>query len=89
LVPIASPDSRDQSVMIHQDAVVSAAKLEQGQNVDINLKPERHGWLQVARGGVAINGNPLAQGDGAAISDESRISIVADEPSEVLFFDLA
>jgi redox-sensitive bicupin YhaK (pirin superfamily) len=89
LVPIASPDSRDQSVMIHQDAAVSAAKLDRGQTVDIDLTAGRHGWLQVARGGVAINGKPLAQGDGAAISDESKISIVANEPAEVLFFDLA
>jgi len=68
---------------------VSAAKLERGDTVDIDLKSGRYGWLQVARGGVAINAKPLAQGDGAAISNESKISIVADEPAEVLFFDLA
>jgi redox-sensitive bicupin YhaK (pirin superfamily) len=43
----------------------------------------------VARGGVAVNKTPLAEGDGAAISDESKVSIVADSPAEVLFFDLA
>jgi redox-sensitive bicupin YhaK (pirin superfamily) len=89
MVPIATRDGRDQSVMIHQDATVSAAKLERGDTVDIDLKSGRYGWLQVARGGVAINAKPLAQGDGAAISNESKISIVADEPAEVLFFDLA
>jgi quercetin 2,3-dioxygenase len=89
LLPIATPNARHQSVRIHQDAVLSAAKLERGQTVDVDLKAGRHGWLQVARGGVSINTIPLAQGDGAAISDESKISIVANEQAEVLFFDLA
>ncbi len=89
LVPIASSDGRDKSVTIYQDAALSMAKLERGQTLDIELKPGRHGWLQVARGGVAVNGKPLAEGDGAAISDESKVSVVADTPAEVLFFDLA
>ena len=89
LVPIASSDGRDKSVTIHQDAALAMAKLERGQTLDIALKPARHGWVQVARGGVAVNGKPLAEGDGAAISDESKVSNVADSPAEVLFFDLA
>lgn len=88
-VPIATRDGRDQSVTIHQDAVLSITKLERGQSVDIDLKSGRHGWIQVARGGVAINAIPLAEGDGAALSDESKVGIVADSPAEVLFFDLA
>lgn len=88
-VPIATRDGHDQSVTIHQDAALSIAKLERGQSVDIDLKSGRYGWLQVARGGVAINAVPLAEGDGAAVSDESKVSIVADSPAEVLFFDLA
>src|SRR6266481_1640556 len=76
-------DGRDKSVTIHQDAALSMAKLERGQTLDIELKPLRYGWVQVARGGVAVNGKPLAEGDGAAISDESKVSIVADSPAEV------
>jgi redox-sensitive bicupin YhaK (pirin superfamily) len=76
-------------VTIHQDAALSVAKLERGQTVNVDLKSGRHGWIQMARGGVAINSKALAEGDGAAISDESKISIVADSPAEVLIFDLA
>jgi redox-sensitive bicupin YhaK (pirin superfamily) len=43
----------------------------------------------VARGSVTLNGTPLKAGDGAAISDEQSLVIRADEPSEVLLFDLA
>ena len=89
LVPIASRDGHDKSVKIHQDAALSMAKLERGQTLDIALKQGRYGWIQVARGGVAVNKIALAEGDGAAISDESKVSVVAEAPAEVLFFDLA
>jgi len=86
---IGSPASTDRSVKIHQDAALSVAKLERGQTVSASLKKGRHGWVQVARGEVAVNGSALAQGDGAAISDETNVTIVANSPAEVLFFDLA
>jgi quercetin 2,3-dioxygenase len=87
--PVASPDARDQSVKIHQDAMLSVAKLERGQTVAANLKQGRHGWVQVARGAVTVNGTALAEGDGASVSDEEKVTIVANAPAEVLFFDLA
>jgi len=87
--PVGSPDGRDQSVKIHQDATLSVAKLERGQTVAANLKKGRHGWVQVARGAVTVNGTALAESDGAAISDEEKVTIVANAPAEVLFFDLA
>jgi redox-sensitive bicupin YhaK (pirin superfamily) len=87
--PVGTPDGGGQSVTIHQDAALSVAKLERGQTVAANLKQSRHGWLQVARGAVTANGTALAEGDGAAISDEEKVAIVATAPAEVLFFDLA
>jgi redox-sensitive bicupin YhaK (pirin superfamily) len=89
LVPIATAGGREQSVNIHQDAAVSVAKLERGQAVEAILKKGRHAWVQVARGGVAVNGIALAEGDGAAVSDEEKLTIAADAPAEVLVFDLA
>jgi redox-sensitive bicupin YhaK (pirin superfamily) len=87
--PVASSDGRDRSVKIHQDAMLSVAKLERGQTVAANLKKGRHGWVQVARGAVTVNGTALAEGDGAAVRDEEQVTIVANAPAEVLFFDLA
>jgi redox-sensitive bicupin YhaK (pirin superfamily) len=87
--PVGSPDGGDRSVKIHQDAALSVAKLERGQTVTVSLKKGRHGWVQVARGAVTVNSAALAEGDGAAISNEEKVTIVASAPSEVLFFDLA
>ncbi|MGB8414083.1 MAG: pirin family protein [Candidatus Binatus sp.] len=86
---VGSPDGHDRSVKIHQDAVLSVAKLERGQTVEANLKKGRHGWVQVARGTVTVNGIALAEGDGAAVSDEAKVTIAANSPAEVLLFDLA
>ena len=85
---VASEDGRDGSVTIHQDARVYATVLAAGDEVVHNLGLGRHAWLQVARGAVTVNGEDLNQGDGAAVSNEDRVSITGREAAEVLLFDL-
>ena len=86
---IASEDGREGSVKIHQDASIYASVLSRDAEVSHSLAPGRHAWLQVARGGVNLNGDGLNQGDGAAISAEGEISLRGREDAEVLVFDLA
>jgi redox-sensitive bicupin YhaK (pirin superfamily) len=43
----------------------------------------------MARGGATLNGQALAEGDGAALSDEARVALQADSDAEILVFDLA
>ncbi|MBI3271237.1 MAG: pirin family protein [Planctomycetes bacterium] len=74
---------------LHQDATVYAALLEPGMTVSHRVGPGRHAWLQVARGAVRLNGRALSAGDGAGASEEALLAIAAQEPSEVLLFDLA
>jgi redox-sensitive bicupin YhaK (pirin superfamily) len=85
----ASRDGRDGSVTIHQDVNLYAGRLEPGESATLALAPGRHAWVQVARGGVSLNGQRLAEGDGAAVTDERTLSLVGDGPAaEVLVFDL-
>jgi redox-sensitive bicupin YhaK (pirin superfamily) len=86
---VASPDGNNGSVRLHQDARLYVTLLDAGQQVAHELEPDRHAWLQVARGAIEINGQTLKQGDGAALSQERALKIVGTEPSEVLLFDLA
>ena len=86
---VASPDGRDGSLTIHQDAAVYASLLGQGQEVAHALGEGRHVWVQVARGAVEVNGQRLETSDGAALSGEPEVRIVGAEPAEVLLFDLA
>jgi redox-sensitive bicupin YhaK (pirin superfamily) len=86
---VVSPDGRDGSVKIRQDNELYAAVLAPGESVQHTLKPKRHAYLQVARGSVTLNGQPLETGDGAAISEEKSINLTGVNEAEVLLFDLA
>ncbi len=89
LQAVASPDERDGSLKINQDAVVYAAVLEEGTSVNLELKPGRHAWVQVGRGEVEVNGVRLGTGDGVSVSDEKALKIAGNSDSELLVFDLA
>jgi redox-sensitive bicupin YhaK (pirin superfamily) len=86
---MASPDGEGGSLTIRQDARLYLSVLRDGETVSHVLRPGRHAWLQVLRGAVALEGQSLSAGDGAAISGEERVDISSKCGSEVLLFDLA
>ena len=86
---LASPDGRDGSVKIRQDNELYASILGNGETAQHELKPDRHVYVQVARGSVTLNGKKLETGDGAAISAEKRVQLTGVDEAEVLLFDLA
>ena len=86
---IASAAAEEGAVKINQDARIYAALLEAGQSITHQLDADRYAWLQLARGGLELNGEKLRAGDGAAMSKESRVEISAAEDAEFLLFDLA
>lgn len=86
---VASPDGADGSLTIHQNARIFLSTIPVGQSVTHELAPGRHAWLQVLRGKVSLNETPLDTSDGAAISEERLLTIRADQPAEVMLFDLA
>jgi redox-sensitive bicupin YhaK (pirin superfamily) len=84
-----APHGRDGAVTVHQDIELLVAVLDPGQQISHRLKPGRHGWLQLARGGACLNGTMLHAGDGAAISVEELLEIKSLDHAEILLFDLA
>jgi redox-sensitive bicupin YhaK (pirin superfamily) len=86
---IASRDGREGSVKINQDAQLFVSLLSARESVTHEFEKNRYGWLQVAKGALSLNGVELQQGDGAAISDEQKLTISAPKNSELLLFDLA
>jgi quercetin 2,3-dioxygenase len=86
---VASPDGRDGSVTIRQDNELYATVLGKGESARHELKPDRHAYVQVARGSVKLNGKELQEGDGATISEEKGIELTGVKDTEVLLFDLA
>jgi len=85
---IASPDGRQESVTIHQDAFLYAARLDTGGNVEYELADNRSAYIHVARGAVALNGSLLQAGDGAAVRSVRSLEFKSNEPAELLLFDL-
>jgi quercetin 2,3-dioxygenase len=86
---VASPDGRDGSLTIHQNAEVYLATLGAGTQIEHRLGPGRHAWIQVLRGGIGLNGIELSASDGAAVSEEGRLALHAKQASEVMLFDLS
>ncbi len=86
---IADGKPADGAVKIHQDVKLSVASLEAGEAITYLLSERRHAWIQIARGSVTLNGTALKQGDGAAVSQESQLTIITNSAAEVLLFDLA
>src|SRR5690606_13753807 len=88
-VLVISPDGRDDSATVHQDADIYRIRLQQGQTVTHELKPGRGVWLHVAEGALTLNGTALETGDGASTDEPGTLTLTAKQPTEALLFDLA
>jgi quercetin 2,3-dioxygenase len=86
---VGSRDGREGSVTIHQDVDLYATSLQPGNRVSHSLSAGRVAWIQVARGAVELNGHALTAGDGAAVSEETMLTLSASDDAEVLLFDMA
>jgi len=87
--PLAAPGGEGDTIAIHQDARLFAARLRPDARIARDLAKGRGAWLQVASGIVALNGTEMREGDGAAIESEPAIAVTADTDAEILLFDLA
>jgi len=86
---LASPDSAQGSLSIHQDARVYAARLDGAAALDYPLPPGRLAYLHVARGSLQANGYALSAGDALMYTDEGVVALSAAQDAEVLLFDMA
>lgn len=87
-VLVISPDGRDGSAIIHQDADIYRLHLQPGQRVTHELRPGRGAWLQIAEGTLTVNDLQLNTGDGVSTEEPGTLELVAVRPTEALLFDL-
>jgi redox-sensitive bicupin YhaK (pirin superfamily) len=85
---IASPDGREGSVLIHQDALLFASILNGGEGLSYDLVEGRISYVHVVRGRINVNGTALTSGDAIKITNEDRVFLSDAEAAEILFFDL-
>jgi redox-sensitive bicupin YhaK (pirin superfamily) len=86
---IASPDAREGSVTIHQDAYVYAGLFEGDERAEHTLAAGRRAYVHVARGKISVNGEILEGGDAAKLTDVSHVRLENGSNAEVLLFDLS
>ena len=86
---IASPDGRDRSVTVHQDAYIYASILEDRIEVIHTVHQNRFAWLQVATGNVLVGDRLLNSGDAISSDQAGDLKLISQGNSEILIFDLA
>ena len=86
---VGSPQGREGSLTIGRDVDLYAGLFDAGEEARLDLRPGRSAWVQVTRGGVAVNGARLSAGDGAAITAADAVFVAGIQDGEVLVFDLA
>lgn len=86
---IASQHPSDTGIVIYQDVKIYAGLLNGGDQLTYEAPANRHTWIQVVKGDLKVNGTAVLQSDGAAISNESNLTITASKDAEFLVFDLA
>jgi redox-sensitive bicupin YhaK (pirin superfamily) len=85
---IVSDGSHDGALAINQDARLYFANFDAGQNAAAPIQAGRSAYIHVARGTIKAGDVTLTQGDGARVSDQSRLEVNAAAESQVLVFDL-
>ena len=85
---LASPDTAQGSLLIHQDARVFAVRLDGAETLDYPIAVGRKIYLHVARGGLQANGYALFAGDALMYTDEAEVELSGAKEAEVLLFDM-
>ena len=86
---IASPDGRDGSVALHQDAFLYATLLDGAEAVEHTPRPGRRTYVHVVRGALTANGQALEGGDALKVSAGEAVRLERGRDAEALLFDLA
>jgi len=88
-VTLASGMGDADALPIRADARVLGATVKAGERIALSLDPTRHTYLVPAMGSVEVAGIGINARDGAAITEESSIEIVALEDAEIVLVDAA
>jgi redox-sensitive bicupin YhaK (pirin superfamily) len=82
------PGADGTALPLYADAAVLAGTLQKGQTVRQALRPGRVAYLVPASGSVTVNGVQVNTRDGATVSGETDIEIVATEDAELVLVDV-
>lgn len=87
MTPLVTPDGRDGSLSIHQDASLYRLQLKAGESYDL-VAQSRIGYLHVLEGSSVNVGTGLKSGDGLGIIKDQLTVAAGDNGLTALWFDL-
>lgn len=85
---IISPEGKQGSLQVRQDARVYAGLFDGDEHATLTLADNRYAYVHVARGRIELNGQLLREGDGVRMRKEQLIELSNGHDAEVLVFDL-
>ncbi|WP_027672114.1 pirin family protein [Rheinheimera baltica] len=88
LTLILSPDGRDGSLTLRQDALLYQLLLPYGEQLAYNIASGRKLYIHLINGELEVAGNRLQPGDGIKISEETALILTANAATKALIFDL-
>ena len=86
---VASQGGERASLALGPDVRVYSAILHPGSHLVHEFGAGRTAWLHVVTGRILLQDRSLRTGDAAGLIGEASASFTAQEPSEILLFDLA
>jgi len=87
LTPLVTPDGRNGTLSIHQDAVLSRLELKAGESIDLQVGT-RSGYLHLLKGQALVGEQPMQPGDGVGLVQSTGMQVTALEDIQALWFDL-
>ena len=85
---ILSPNAEAGSFKVYQDMKLWRYQLSTNKTEHITLDSQRNYWLQVVKGDITINEQPLTTSDAVGISEETLLTLKTQTNAEFLLFDL-
>jgi hypothetical protein len=88
LLPVVSNGSIDRTLPIHQDATMLVGTFAAGETVVHRPTVGEHTHLYVVSGRVRVGDETLTTGDAARMTGRGELTIQAEEPAELVVWDL-
>lgn len=88
LTLILSPDGRDGSLKLKQNALLYQLILPASEHLQLPLQIQRNAYVHLISGELELNGQRLLPGDGAKVRAEQALQMSAVSTVKALIFDL-
>ncbi|MBG0755515.1 pirin family protein [Vibrio cidicii] len=90
LTPIATPDGREGTLHIKQDATLSQLILASGESLSLAVQAKRQVYVHLVSGTLSLDSTTLQPGDGAKVVDQTVLELrtSGSETVTALVFDL-